>query len=379
MGVTRPPGLERRRLPVLGLSVVALLAGLGGALVLLGLPMPAGALPLAATHGVLMTLGFLGTLIALERAVALGRTWGYAAPVGAGLGAMTLVLGLPVMLGAAFLVVGGAAFVLMYVAFDRIEAALHTRVQGVGAVAWLVAAVLWLSGRSIGAIVAWLAAFLILTVVGERLELSRLGRPSSGARRGFILSVGVFCGGVVLTLVAPGLGTRIAGAGLVALAAWLWRNDLARRTVRTPGVTRFIAVCLLTGYAWLAVGGAAWIWFGAVRAGFAYDIMLHALFLGFVISMVFGHAPVILPAILRIPLPYRERFYAHLLVLHAGLLIRVVGGDLLGSTAAWQAGGVLNVTALLVFLVSSAIAAIGALWRRRPGAMAARALREGAR
>jgi hypothetical protein len=40
--------------------------------VLLGLPMPAGALPLAATHGVLMTLGSLGTLIALERAPAPG-------------------------------------------------------------------------------------------------------------------------------------------------------------------------------------------------------------------------------------------------------------------------------------------------------------------
>ena len=95
MGLTKPPALEWRRLPVLGLSVVALLAGLTGALVLLGLPMPAGTLPLAATHGVLMTLGFLGTLIALERAVALGRSWGYAAPVGAGLGAMALVRRLP--------------------------------------------------------------------------------------------------------------------------------------------------------------------------------------------------------------------------------------------------------------------------------------------
>jgi hypothetical protein len=379
MGLTKPPALEWRRLPVLGLSVVALLAGLTGALVLLGLPMPAGTLPLAATHGVLMTLGFLGTLIALERAVALGRTWGYAAPVGAGLGAMALVLGLPVALGAALLVVGGAAFVGMYVAFDRIEAALHTRVQAVGAAAWLVAALLWLDGRPVGTIVAWLAAFLVLTIVGERLELSRLGRPSRVAQRAFVAAAGVFCAGVAITLVAPDLGTRIGGAGLVALAAWLSRNDLARRTVRTPGVTRFIAVCLLVGYAWLAIGGAAWIWFGAVRAGSAYDVMLHALFLGFVISMVFGHAPVILPAVLRIPLPYRPRFYAHLLLLHAGLLLRVVGGDLLGSTAAWQAGGVLNVTALLLFVVSSAVAAIGAFRGQRAGAVAIRSLRAGSR
>jgi len=93
--------------------------------------------------------------------------------------------------------------------------------------------------------------------------------------------------------------------------------------------------------------------------------------------MVFGHAPVILPAVLRVPLPYRPRFYAHLLLLHAGLLLRVVGGDLLGSTAAWQAGGVLNVTALLLFVVSSAVVAIGALRGQHAGAMAARSLRAG--
>ncbi len=51
-----------------------------------------------------------------------------------------------------------------------------------------------------------------------------------------------------------------------------------------------------------------------------------------------------------------SRFYAHLALLHGGLLLRIVGGDLLGSETAWQAGGVLNVTALLLFVGSSAIA-----------------------
>lgn len=54
----------------------------------------------------------------------------------------------------ALIAVGGAAFVGMYLAFDRIEATLHTRVQGFGAVAWVVAALLWLGGRSVGTIVA---------------------------------------------------------------------------------------------------------------------------------------------------------------------------------------------------------------------------------
>ncbi|HVA85160.1 MAG TPA: hypothetical protein VNF73_02455 [Candidatus Saccharimonadales bacterium] len=373
--------LARRRLPLLALAIVALLAGLTGALVLLGLPMPSETAQLAAIHGVLMTLGFLGTMIALERAVALGRRWGYVAPLGAGLGGVALMLGLPPVIGASLMVIGGAAFVAMYVAFDRIERSLHTSVQAVGAVAWLVAALLLVSGRPVSAVIPWLAAFLVLTIAGERLELSRLGGLSPKARLGFVVVAALFCGGVVVTLVEPDLGVRFGGAGLIGLAAWLARNDLARRTVRFPGVTRFIALCLLIGYAWLAVAGGCWLVFGGAGltgAGQPYDAMLHTLFLGFVMSMVFGHAPIILPAVLRLPLPYQPRFYWHLALLHAGLLLRVVGGDVLGSQAAWQAGGILNVTALLLFVGSSAVAIVAATDRGRARGLPRRRASRGA-
>ena len=77
-------------------------------------------------------------------------------------------------------------------------------------------------------------------------------------------------------------------------------------TVRGTGITRYMAVALLTGYAWLAVAGVLWLDIGQMsftdlgRAahGTAYDAMLHAVFLGFVISMIFAHAPVIVPAVL---------------------------------------------------------------------------------
>jgi hypothetical protein len=109
-----------------------------------------------------------------------------------------------------------------------------------------------------------------------------------------------------------------------------------------------------------------WLGFGASAAagGAAYDAMLHTLFLGFVMSMVFGHAPVIIPAVLRVPLPYRQRFYLHLGLLHAGLLLRVAGGDLLGLPPLWQSGGVLNVVALLLFVASSALAVLQELMAR---------------
>lgn len=359
--LSRGTSLAVNRLPLLGLAAIALLAGLTGSLVLLGFGLPTPTLRLAGAHGVLMSLGFLGTLIALERAVALRRAWGYAAPLAAGLGAGALVLGLPVALGAALIALGGAVFVAMYVAFERIEATLHTRVQAAGAIAWLGAALLWLAGRPVSSVTPWLAAFLVLTIAGERLELSRLGGVSPRARSAFVAAAAVFGAGVVLSVVASDAGVRLAGVGLLALAAWFARNDLARRTVHAKGVTRFIAVCLLAGYAWLALAGATWLLFGSAASGAIYDVRLHALFLGFVMSMVFGHAPVILPAVLRLPLPYHPRFYLHVGLLHAGLALRIVGGDMLGSTAAWQAGGVVNVLALLVFLGSSAGAAVGAL------------------
>ncbi len=356
--------IDRRSLALLSLGGVSLLAGLTGALVLLGVGMPSGTSHLAAAHGLLMTLGFLGTMIALERAVALRERWAFLAPLAAGLGAIALLVGAPPLVAGMLLLAGGLVFVAMYAAFDRIEVALHIRTQAVAAVAWPVATLLWLLDRPVSGIVPWLAAFLVLIIAGERLELSRLGQLAPRARLSFISAAGLLCAGVVLTLLVPDLGSRVAGAGLVALAAWLAVHDLARRTVRMGGVTRFIALCLLMGYGWLAAGGLLWIGFGAM-GGAAYDAMLHTIFLGFVMSMVFGHAPVIIPAVLRVPLPHHERFYVHLALLHAGLLLRVLGGDLLGAHRLWQLGGVLNVIALLLFVASSAAAVLQELSARR--------------
>jgi hypothetical protein len=60
------------------LGMLALVGALVGGLVRLGWALAAPA-PLAAFHGPLMVAGFLGTVIGLERAVALGRLWAYAA------------------------------------------------------------------------------------------------------------------------------------------------------------------------------------------------------------------------------------------------------------------------------------------------------------
>ncbi len=354
-----------RRIPLLLPAGIALIAGLAGGLALLGLPAHAGTLRFAGSHGVLMTLGFLGTLISLERAVALARPWGFGAPIAAGLGGLLLVVGAPATLAAGVFAIGGGVLVAMYVAFDRIERSIHGTVQALGAVAWLLGALLLTAGRPLVEVVPVLAAFLVLTIAGERLELSRLARPPQEVVRVFAALVVLLCIGVLGAVHVPEVGIRVAGVAMLGLAVWLARYDIARRTVRVPGVTRFIALCLLIGYVWLAVAGGSWLVVGPVTSGSAHDAMLHALFLGFVMSMVFGHAPVILPSVLRVPLPYRPWFYGHLVLLHVGLVLRVVAGDLLGDQLAWQWGGVLGVVAIALFLVASVASSAMAIRARR--------------
>lgn len=364
-----PLGARPRRLLVLALAGLGLLGGLTGSLVLLGVIEPGllggGGTRVAAGHGLLMVLGFLGTLIALERAVALGRAWGYAAPVAAGLGGVALLVGVPAPWPTLLFGLGGTTLVAMYVAFDRIERSLQTTIQGLGAAAWLGAALVLLAGRGVPGVVVWLAGFLVLTIAGERLDLARLGGIGGTARLALGGAIALVVGGAVASTVAPDPGVRLAGLGFVGLAAWLARFDIARRTIRLPGAPRFIAVALLLGYGWLAVAGLVWLGAGGVGGGLLYDALLHALFLGFVMSMVFAHAPIILPAVTGLPLPYRPWFVAHLGLLHLGLLARVGFGDLVGSVAAWQAGGVLNVAAVLLFVVASVVASAGEVGRRR--------------
>jgi hypothetical protein len=80
----------RYRWPLMALAMLALAAGLDAGLNRIGwlIPMPHPAL--AGAHGPLMIAGALGTIISIERAVALRRCWPYAAPLPIGYSSTTL-------------------------------------------------------------------------------------------------------------------------------------------------------------------------------------------------------------------------------------------------------------------------------------------------
>ena len=345
-------------------AVLALLVAAWAGLLRLGWslpPMPAG------VHGPLMIAGFMGTLISLERAVALASlvrrgALFYWVPALSALGSLLIVLGGPLTVGIALIAAASAGLVLAFVIIVRHLYALFSVTMLVGALCWLIGNLLWLAGEPLYLVVYWWVEFLVLTVAGERLELSRIRRLSLPALRLFVGVLALIMAGLLLIRANPDLGVRVEGVGLGALGLWLLRYDIARRTVRQAGLPRFVAACLLAGYGWLVAGGLLRLALGPMPAGPAYDAVVHSILLGFVFSMIFGHAPIIVPAVLGREMTFSPLFYVYWALLHLSLFMRIVG-DLTSAIEVRQWGGMLNVIALLLFLAGM----IMSLGLRRPG------------
>jgi hypothetical protein len=366
----KPGQPYQQRAPLMLLALLSLLAGLWAGLLRLGWQLPPISLQLPAQHGPLMVSGFLGTLISLERAVALsqnqnGRRRYYLAPLLGGLGAAALFLTLPATVPRGLSTLGALGLTLIFVVIYRLQPTTDHIIMGIGALLWLVGNGLWLARLPISQVVPWWAGFLILTIAGERLELARVLFLKQKARLSFLFVIGLFLIGLLISLAILDIGLRLAGIALVALGLWLLIFDIARRTIRRQGLTRYIAICLLPGYFWLIIGGLFWVYLGGqYLAGPLYDAMLHTIFLGFVFSMIFGHAPVIIPAVLGINTPYSPLFYIHLILLHLSLLLRVAGDvtmSVTGSTSLRHWGGLLNEIAIVLFLFLTAVV----IWRSK--------------
>lgn len=329
----------------------ALLAGLDAALLLLGLPAPITTQRLPNVHGILMVYGFIGTVVALERAVAMRQWFGFFSPAFLGLGSILLLTGLPLAVGQWMLVAGMVMLVVIYLQIWRRQAALAVAIQALGAFLGLGGTLLWVGGVPLAALVPSMAVYLVLTIVGERVELARIVVLSDRAQRWALAASVGFAVGAVAALLWPSVGYPLLGVTLLGMVLWLLTFDVATRLVHARGLPRYIAVCLLAGYFWLAVAGGIWLLVGTPTTGPAYDAVLHAVFLGFTMTMIMAHAPVILPAVLRKPLPYRPVLYLPVILLHASLLVRLVLGDGRDDPVLVQWGGAFNVIALLLFVV----------------------------
>ena len=343
------------------LVALALVTGIAGGLLRLGVVLPAtqDAVWLGqagVSHAALMIGAFLGTVIGLERAVAVKLRMAFLAPLACGLGGLCLLAGQGGA-GAWLMAAGSAVFIAVNVVVVRRQSALHTWLLLVSALAWLIGNVLFATGQGSGAILPWWFAFLVMTIAAERLEMTRLMRRRPAAPALLVAILAAMLAGAAASFLSPRLGGVLYGASLVSLALWLITFDIARRTVFAQGLSRYMAVCLLSGYVWLAVAGVAW---AATALGLPWrDASLHALGLGFIFSMIMGHGPVILPAIARVKLQFGWFFYVPLAALHLSLALRLGWGAV--NAAQRVTGATFNAAAIALFAATVVGAAI--TWR----------------
>lgn len=323
-----PPPLPRWAVGLAVLMAITnLLGAVGGGLVRLGsLPAqgfgPTGAHAITA-HGAVMMAGFFGALIALERVVALRR--GLWVPVLAALGGW-LAWGVGQWTAAGVLWVASAAGLVWLYAWAGSNRAmsLPLAVEASGALALLVANAAFAMGQMEAASIGW-SAFLVLTIAGERRELTRLVKLPGWASQAFLLVWAGSVAAVLLALWQPGVAAVLWWTTMALLAAWLLRWDVATRQWRAKGWAGHTAICLVCGYVWLATG--------SVLGLMGQTVAWHALWLGFVMAMVFGHAPIMLPALAGWrPEPTRWALLP-LAVLGVSLALRVVA-----SVTGWADG-----------------------------------------
>jgi hypothetical protein len=341
-------------LPLLAIIVAGMVVGIVAGLARLGIEMPDPAVQRIGLHGPILVAGVFGTLIALERAVAMrtvmGRDWTWAdlAPVLGGAGTIVLILngaGLPAQ---ALLVAGAAVLVVVNLEMLRRHPTLDVLTMAIGAGFLLFADAAWLADRAVPFLTPWWMAFLVLTITGERLELARLRIHGRLAHVTFAVAAAIYIGALLLMIQDAALGVRLSGIGMVALTVWLLRYDIAWLTIRRPGLPRFVAACLLAGYAWLGVAGLIALSGEQIWSGFSYDAYLHAVLLGFVFSMVFGHAPIIFPAVLERPISFIELAWVPLVLLHVSVATRIAG-DIAMSQELRQLGGILTAVAIALY------------------------------
>ncbi|MFO7826681.1 MAG: hypothetical protein R6V72_22305 [Cyclobacterium sp.] len=279
---------------ILSFIVLGLLSGVLGGWIRLGfVAIPLGAA--AAHHGLLMVGCFLGALISLERAMVMKNKYGLAVPLSSALSMFFLLGGWPIL--GAFLLLAASLGLVVLMYFQTLKVPeIYTYIIALGAAAWMLGNFAYIYSDFVPMATGWWMAFLLFTILGERMELNKFLPTPVWAKYVFYAGLAVF--GLGLLLPFHQWGNTVLGAALLILSIWLVRFDMARFAAKKSGQFRYIGIGLLTGYFWLALNG--WILGWMEGHSFYYDLYLHTFFLGFTFSMIWAHAPIIFPAVFRI-------------------------------------------------------------------------------
>ncbi len=339
------------KLPFMLLIVASLISGILTGWFRIGFDMPVSRIYLH--HGAIMTGSFLGTVILIERIVALKRKWLFSFPL---INASSLIFYWLDWTQMAFLMLIIGAVGLFYVFFliNRIHTDIPHKVMWAGAAAWFIGNIHLFIFNQYAHSILWWMAFLLLTIVGERLELCRFLPVSSTKKNLLLVLLALFVASCVIPIQ---VGSQlIAGIALIFISAWLMMYDMVRKSIKMTGIHRFSAITLMCGYLWLAVSGLLYLM--ETTGMITYDMLIHSFFLGFIFSMIFAHAPIILPGVLNLGFkPFHPSLYAWVAIFQISLIFRIFGNML--SFSNWkQFGGLVNGISILLFIVNLMIIVI---------------------
>ncbi len=276
----------------------------------------------AGEHGALMIGSFIGTLICLERSVSYPNKIALIVPILNALSIIFFLLSMP-KIAYMFLLLGAAGLATIYYLLYIKHKSIHILIMLAGALCYFIGNALLVNTSFYPASVMWWVAFLFFTITGERLELSRFVMNKNVFVKQLVLLIllGIFVLGIILPFYSFG-GYAVA-LSLIGSAIWLFKYDMAKHSLKKPGQSFYSGLLLITGYVWLIVTGL----FFAIGSyyGSYYDASIHSFFIGFVFLMIFAHAPVILPAVLKLNISlFGKTLYIWYIFLNLTLILRIL-------------------------------------------------------
>ncbi len=329
----------KRRIPalLLPLTVLSLIFGTVTGWQRLSLPV-LEQLP-DSNHGAVMVSCFLGGLVMLERAVSLKNAWAFTGPVVCIL-SLFCFLTSHALAGWIGITLAASAYMIILIAeyFKSHESGLL--ITSLGGFCLLTGNAVLLFRELYPLSVHWWIGFLLFTILGQRLAIS--GNIKKRNTVNLTLVSLVFFS---LFLPFHSYGAGIFGASMVLLALWLIFSE--NYSGEADRYRRYMNLGLRMAFGWLLVTGILFL-----SGGYYYDAQLHAFFIGFVFSMIFTHAPLMVQRVTRTGVNlYRPVHLFWLLLLQASLILRITG-NISGMERLVQWGGLANGIVILLFLLT---------------------------
>ncbi|GAB2621416.1 hypothetical protein GCM10027035_16960 [Emticicia sediminis] len=333
---------------ILPLALISMLIGLYVGFVRIGWAFPvSSSLPIP-HHGILMTGSFLGTLISVERVAVLKTRWTWFIPI-LMVSSLFFILFHQNTIAFSVLLLGSLGY--CFISFQNYQT---YKLRGdvlmlIGAVFQVIAFTIFFITHSYPmAFAAWML-YLIFTIVGERLNLTRFLPVTKTA----IIELYIWLGLILLSSFLYHFGLAVVvSISLWGIAQWLIRHDIALINIKKQGHFKFLGVALLSAYVWLIITGGL----GLLKTDnpYLYDALLHSFFVGFVLTMILAHAPIIFPSLLQIRItPFHPIMYVWLLALHFSLFLRIYG-DVFQHYELRKLGGLLNGISFVGYLLTIA-------------------------